>query len=144
MGINVFRQYTPPYRAWGNAPDELIINKWDWKPYKSPTFRGKVAVLIGPSTYSAAEDFLVAFRATGRGVTIGQPTGGSTGQPLMFPLPGEGMGIVCSKRDLFSDGTQFVGYGIAPDNYVDYSYQNFIQGKDEAIAAARHHFAQTR
>jgi C-terminal processing protease CtpA/Prc len=101
-----------------------------------------VAVLIGPSTYSAAEDFLAVCRASGRGITIGLQTGGSTGQPLMFPLPGEGMGIVCSKRDLMSGWTEFAGYGIRPDVAVNYTYANFINGRDEAIAEAVRYFGK--
>lgn len=50
-----------------------------------------------------------------RGKVIGEPTGGSTGQPLFYSLPFGGMGTVCSKRDLMNDGSEFVGVGIEPD-----------------------------
>jgi len=42
------------------------------------------------SNYSAAEDFVVAFDAMHRGTLVGETTGGSTGQPLIFQLPGGG------------------------------------------------------
>lgn len=56
-------------------------------------------VLTSARTYSAAEDFVVAFDAMKRGTIVGEPTGGSTGQPLLFVLPGGGTGRVCTKRD---------------------------------------------
>ncbi len=139
-GNSIVRKYTPPFRGWGMAPDELATFKDDWKPFKTPVFKGKVVVLTGPDTYSAAEDFVVAFKHAGRGLIIGQTTGGSTGQPLYFPLPGGGMGFVCSKRDLFIDNTEFIGIGIRPDIKVSYSYENFINGKDEALEAALESF----
>lgn len=50
-----------------------------------------VVLLTSAGTYSAAEDFAVAFDAAKRGTIIGETTGGSTGQPLMFKLPGGGL-----------------------------------------------------
>ncbi|MFV8837892.1 S41 family peptidase [Salinimicrobium soli] len=133
---SVIRHYRPPLRAWGQAPDELEFTQGDWKPYKGPTFKGKVVVLAGPDTYSAAEDFLTAFKTMKRGVVIGQPTGGSTGQPLFFPLPFGGMGAVCSKRDLFPDNSEFIGIGIKPDIEVKPTLQNIIDQQDVALQAA--------
>lgn len=141
FGINVQRQYRPTYRAWQQAPDKLSISKYEWKPYKGPVFKGKVVVLTGPLTYSAAEDFLVAFKAVGRGTLIGQITGGSTGQPLFFELPFGGKGAVCAKRDLMTDFTEFVGIGIPPDVEIDYTLEKFRAGEDEGIHAALRHFA---
>ena len=140
FGVNVQREYKPTQRAWQIEPDRLHISEYDWKPYKSPTFKGKVVVLAGPDTYSAAEDFIVAFRSIGRGVVIGQSTGGSTGQPLFFPLPFGGMGAVCSKRDLMVDRTEFVGVGLKPDVWVDYKLQDVLSAKDEALVEALKYF----
>lgn len=133
---SVIRNYRPPMRAWGMEPDELEMQQGDWKPYKKPTFKGEVIVLAGPDTYSAAEDFLAAFKAMHRGTVIGQTTGGSTGQPLFFELPFGGMGAVCSKRDLMVDGTEFIGIGIPPDIEVNPSAENIINQQDVALKAA--------
>jgi C-terminal processing protease CtpA/Prc len=72
-------------------------------------------LLVGPRTFSAAEDFAVAFDYMKRGKIIGQPTGGSTGQPVSFDLPGGGTARVCGKRDSYPNGKEFVGVGIIPD-----------------------------
>jgi len=136
QAVNIKRTYTPVERAWGNVPDKLDITHYDWKPHQDIVYNKPVALLIGPDTYSAAEDFTVGFKSISRGTIIGQATGGSTGQPLFFQLPLGGMGFVCAKRDLLSDGQEFVGRGIQPDIAVSYSYENFINGKDEAIEKA--------
>jgi C-terminal processing protease CtpA/Prc len=71
-----------------------------------------------------------------RGVVIGEPSGGSTGQPVFFTLPGGGMGAICSKRDYFSDGTEFIGVGIQPDVVVHPTAKSIALGKDDALDAA--------
>jgi hypothetical protein len=60
-----------------------------------------VLVLTSARTYSAAEDFVVAFDAMQRGRIVGEATGGSTGQPLLFDLPGGGKARICTKRDSY-------------------------------------------
>ena len=91
-----------------------------------------VMVLIGPRTFSAAEDFTVAFDYMKRGKLIGMPTGGSTGQPVPFALPGGGSARVCGKRDTYPDGKEFVGIGIMPDIAVKRRIKDLWNGKDAA------------
>lgn len=142
QGRSVIRHFVPPYRSW-NRPDELDITIYDWKPYKGKLYDKPVAVLIGPDTYSAAEDFLVAFKSIQRGKLFGETTGGSTGQPIFFSLPGGGMGRVCAKRDLMADGTEFVGKGIAPDFPVGYTLTGIRLKKDEVVQAALKYLIQS-
>ena len=99
-------------------------------------FHGPVAVLIGPQTFSAAEDFVMSFKAMQRGVLVGSFTGGSTGHPLHFDLPGGGSGRVCAKRDTFPDGSAFVGKGIALDVSVALTVADVRAGRDPVLAAA--------
>lgn len=101
-----------------------------------PPFTGPVAVLISPRTYSAAEDFVMAFDAMNRGLLVGEPTGGCTGQPLLFPLPGGGWVRVCSRRDTYPDGREFVGIGIQPDCLVHPTIDDFLSERDPVLEAA--------
>ncbi len=134
--ISVMRQYRPSYRAWGSEPVTIELNRDDWKPYKNKLYNKPVVVVTGPATYSAAEDFTGAFKTCGRGKIVGAPTGGSTGQPLGYDLPGGGLGFVCSKRDIMSDGTEFVGIGIKPDLEVYPTIKGIQQGRDEVLEKA--------
>jgi C-terminal processing protease CtpA/Prc len=137
-GKAAIRAYHPVGRAWGN-PEGAEINGYDWKPYKPTRYTKPVAVLTSGATYSAAEDFTATFQGMKRGVVIGEPTGGSTGQPVMFMLPAGGTGRVCAKRDYFSDGTEFVGIGIQPDILVRPTIKSIAAGKDDVLIAALHH-----
>jgi carboxyl-terminal processing protease len=132
----VMRRYGPTDRAWGTLMewDELAAD--EIRPANGPRFDGPVAVLTGPETFSAAEDFLVAWKNSGRGATIGSATGGSTGQPLVFTLPGGGRARVCTKRDTFPDGREWVGVGIQPDIEVHAEVADVIAGRDPAVERA--------
>jgi C-terminal processing protease CtpA/Prc len=103
---------------------------------RSQHFHGPVAVLIGPETFSAAEDFVVSFKAMKRGLVIGQTTAGSTGQPLMFDMPGGGSARICAKRDTYPDGSEFVGSGIAPDVAVVPTVQDVRAHRDPVVERA--------
>src|SRR6185312_948085 len=93
-------------------------------------------VLIGNNTASAAEDFLIMLAGLkNRATTIGQLTFGSTGQPLIFDLPGGGSARVCAKKDTYPNGKEFVGYGIKSDILVQQNINDIIEGKDTELEA---------
>jgi carboxyl-terminal processing protease len=137
------RNYRPTYRAWGNpqekfgeeassiSADRLKAVRKGAKVYDKP-----VIVLSSPRTFSAAEDFLVAFKPLKRGLIIGEPSGGSTGQPMVISLPGGGSARICTKRDAFADGTEFVGVGVVPDVPASPKITDFIEGKDAVLEVA--------
>lgn len=70
------------------------------------------------------------------GVIIGEPTGGSTGQPLSFRLPGGGTGRVCTLQTRYADGRDFVGNGVQPKVRVTPTLADFRAGKDTVLDAA--------
>jgi carboxyl-terminal processing protease len=71
-----------------------------------------------------------------RGTLVGEPTGGSTGQPLSFNLPGGGSARVCAKRDTYPDGKRFAGVGIMPDVLAPARVSDFASGEDSVLKAA--------
>jgi C-terminal processing protease CtpA/Prc len=140
------REAFPTHRARAPVYEALVRaqgrpQRWDdvspatWPPaarcYAKPT-----AVLIGPETGSAAEDFCVTFAAMQRGPLIGMPTAGTTGQPLRFPLPGGGSGRVCTCDCVGPDGTEYVGKGVQPDIAVHTTAANLRAGLDAELEAA--------
>lgn len=130
------RQYTPTFLfkdkiTWvsGGAEEiQPIANK--------QIYKGAVVVLIGPRTFSAAEDFLVTFDNAQRGTKIGLPTAGSTGQQIYFDLPGGGFARVCAKKDTYPDGKTFVGKGIIPDVKVSVNLDDIQEGRDVTLYKA--------
>ncbi|BDU19771.1 S41 family peptidase [Dyella sp. GSA-30] len=100
-------------------------------------FRGPVALLIGAQTFSAGEDFVMSFDTLKRGILVGQPTGGSTGMPMSFMLPGGGWARICVKWDRYPDGREFVGRGITPTIALAPSVADVRAGKDPVLERAR-------
>ena len=132
--------YRPSFRAWGYATDSYESTGNMELPNPDQHYAGPVAVLSGTSTFSAAEDFLVAFDVMDRGPIIGQASGGSTGQPLGFYLPGGGSARVTTKRDTYPDGSDFVGDGVQPDTLAPPTVKAFIERRDLALEAALRYF----
>jgi carboxyl-terminal processing protease len=78
-------------------------------------FGGQVILLVDRYAGSAAEDFVMPFKDTGRGILVGETTQGSSGQPYRLDL-GNGMSLmVGAARYWFPDGAPFEGVGITPD-----------------------------
>lgn len=98
--------------------------------------RSLLAVGLFLASAAVAEDFAVAFDVAGRSALVGEATGGSTGQPLMFALPGGGQARVCTKRDTYPDGREFVGVGVIPDRKVPTTVADLRAGRDRALEAA--------
>lgn len=74
-----------------------------------------IAILIGPKTGSAAEDFLIFLDGSRNIKLIGESTAGSSGQPLNVKLPRGFTAIICAKRDTYPDGRDFINIGIQPN-----------------------------
>jgi C-terminal processing protease CtpA/Prc len=130
------REYRPAFRAWGEAEGSHVGPPTSIAPNAKLHFAGPVLVLTSPRTYSAAEDFALSFDLMQRGRIVGQPSGGSTGQPLLLKLPGGGGARICTKRDSYPDGREFVGVGIQPQVVVEPRVDDFRAGRDTVLDAA--------
>ncbi|MBV7535047.1 hypothetical protein KW842_04605 [Duganella sp. sic0402] len=115
---------------WQRMPD------WQYALTREQVYDGPVAVLTGAQTYSAGEDFVLSFTIMQRGLTIGEATGGSTGQAINFTLPGGGAARVCAKRDTFPDGREFVGIGVTPSIEVRQTVVALRAGRDPVLERA--------
>jgi C-terminal processing protease CtpA/Prc len=141
------REHRAAHKAWGRFneryKDYAEMNAW----YDGGT-HGAVApaegrrlivptvVLQEHATFSAAEDFLIAIEKIPQITTVGRPSGGSTGQPLGIDLPGGGRANICTKRDTYPDGRDFVGIGIAPDIFVEARVEDVQKSRDPALDRA--------
>jgi C-terminal processing protease CtpA/Prc len=141
------REHVAAYKAWGRFSERYTdynqMNAWrDGGTHGAvPPAEGRrlivpTVVLQDHATFSAAEDFLVAIEKIPQITTIGRPSGGSTGQPLALELPGGGRANICTKRDTYPDGRDFVGIGIAPDIIVEPTLLDVQGGRDPALERA--------
>ncbi|MCX2739492.1 S41 family peptidase [Pontibacter anaerobius] len=156
---NTTRQHLASYKAWGvfTAPKDTVGNEWaarslnafqdrlmhefDYSPAQNKVQQSEkvivpTAILIGHKTASAAEDFLIYADNQKHMTKIGENSFGSTGQPFMFEMPGGGHARICTKKDTYPDGREFVGYGVKPDIEVKMTLQDYIQKKDPVLEKA--------
>ncbi len=126
--------YNPANASW-NYPKEWYLQKsYDNPPVMNKKiFTKPVVLLINEGTFSSAEDFCVGFRSMKRGYIIGTPSGGSTGNAIYFDLPGGGRLQICTKKDTYPDGTEFVGVGIIPDIEVKETIPSFLSTMQSEI-----------
>jgi carboxyl-terminal processing protease len=130
-------KWVAAYRAWGD-PETPVQPPVDMiEPDAARHFSGPVVMLASPRTFSAGEDMVVAFAQAHRGPLIGEATAGSTGQPLVFKLPGGGTARICAKHDSFADGRDFVGSGVTPDVVVHTTRRDVVAGYDPVMERAR-------
>jgi C-terminal processing protease CtpA/Prc len=129
-------EYHPTFRAWGLGAQSYTEPDGGHAPKAGKFYAKPVVVLTSARTYSAAEDFCVAFDYMKRGTIIGEPTGGSTGQPLFFKLPGGLSARVRTKHDTYPDGKEFVDVGVQPGIVVRPTVQGLRSGRDEVLEAA--------
>ena len=78
----------------------------------------------------------MSFDTMRRGKLIGEPTAGTTGQPLSFSLPGGGSGRVCTMRCTYPDGREFVGSGINPHIPVKPTAEDIKSNHDVVLETA--------
>ena len=64
--------------------------------------------------------------------------------PIIFNLPGGALALICTKKDFFPDGTEFIGYGINPDIEVNLSIEDVINDTDKFLNVAVDHLFSTK
>ncbi|MFN8291379.1 MAG: S41 family peptidase [Chitinophagaceae bacterium] len=152
------RNHLAAFKAWGKfiKPADTLYSDWNkkaWHVYHDDYYYAfdyepdtiqlsakrivvPTAVLISNNTASAAEDFLISADNQPHFKKIGEPSFGSTGQPFLFDLPGGGSARVCTKKDTYPDGREFVGYGVQPDIKVAPGLQDFLRDNDVVLNTA--------
>ncbi|HUW83597.1 MAG TPA: S41 family peptidase [Phycisphaerae bacterium] len=134
--------YAPALRGWGRGENGTGVT-WEVVQMPSltpaintPSFLGELVLLISAATASAAEDFVGPLAVGGRAKTIGEPTCGSTGNPLMLELPGGGSFRVCTRYMLLPDKSEFIGMGIQPDVLAKPTVEDVATGRDPVLERA--------
>lgn len=121
------RQYIATRRAWGSAGTWWSPGPQKWPGLGENRLVLPVIMLVGPRTLSAADVFAEAFRVNTMGTIIGEPTGGSTGDPVSFALPGGGIARIATSRNLGA---------VMPDVVVGRTAADLVAGRDAALDEA--------
>jgi len=120
-----FPEYSPGWYSFSSIDIEPEKNYYD----------GPIVILTDRMTSSAAEDLVVILQGNNRAKVIGEPTHGSTGQPIYFDLPGGGRVRICTCLSQYPDGRNLTGVGAQPDILVKRTIQAIAEGRDEVLEA---------
>jgi carboxyl-terminal processing protease len=126
------RQYVATLNVWGQ-PGGWYQPKPSVGEGKPDFYARPVVMLVGPRSLSATDVFAAAFQSMKRGKLVGEPTAGSTGDPLVFALPGGGSARVSTSTD---DGPGLIGRGVQPEIRVPRTVRDLLAGRDAALEAA--------
>jgi carboxyl-terminal processing protease len=103
---------------------------------REPIYSGPVVVIMETSNFSSAEQFLVSLVDSGRVQTVGRATGGGSGNPTVFRLPGGRNAKFSTANFVRNDGTPIEGVGLVPDVPVKWTVEDFREGRDPDLEAA--------
>ncbi len=108
------------------------------KPYDIVNFPGRVGVLVGPKTLSAAESFVFSLQESGLAVFFGTHTGGdSGGGPVTFETVNRMyFRFPTRSADQTYSGKSMEGYGLEPDFFVEQTHSDFLDGRDTVLEYA--------
>lgn len=152
------RSYNAAYASWGAriSPSDTIGNSENKEYYQNyhnqamseggmnrfvfssdyPRLIVPTAILINYATCSSSENALVMTDGHTHITLIGEPTSGSTGNPVEYPIiPGITCHI-CTKKDVYPDGREFVGKGIPPHIFVPETLRDLTEKTDRVLERA--------
>jgi len=128
--------YRAVYRAYGLSQRATALAQPLFSPDLNHHLSLPLVILTSAETFSAGEDFVALFDSMHRGLVIGEPTAGSTGQPFSFKLPGGGSARICTKDTRTPDGHVYMGVGLQPQILVRPSIADIRNGRDAALEKA--------
>lgn len=122
--------------------NELVSSKLELKP-QGDFLDKKVVVLTGPKCLSSNEMFIMMMKDTGIAETIGQTTGGGSGNPKSFEISLKGktyMLTVSSWRMIRNNGSNLESVGIEPNLPVAITSEDIVNHRDIELEVAKEYF----
>ena len=93
----------------------------------------KIVILTGPRSISSSEMFVLMLKDTGKAITIGQTTGGGSGNPIFFDLHlgNKDFLLGVSRWRMYrNNGEEIEGNGIEPDITVEINPEDVVNHHD--------------
>lgn len=104
-----------------------------------PGLRKRLILLTGPLSYSTNESFVMSLKDTGKAQTVGETTGGGSGNPVakQLALGGRNFVLLTSTwRRYRLNGEPLEGKGIAPDFEIKTGAEDIKAKRDPVLAKA--------
>lgn len=119
----------------GSTPERTPLVEREMEPTDRVSYRGPVATISGPNTFSAAEHFLLSMRALKHPVCfIGEPSDGILSAILGKQLPTEGTKLGLSNMIIYDHtGQAFEAIGVPVD--IEATTFETVDSSSDRIAA---------
>ena len=111
--------------------DLEVTSKRVIAPPKIKNYRKPIVCMFGPGAVSSGEGMAMMFRAIKSCTTVGQPTRGSSGNPLPVTLPNKVVVWYSRWVSMMPDGTVIEDRGVKPEIIVKH-----VQGSDPTFTKA--------
>jgi C-terminal processing protease CtpA/Prc len=102
----------------------------------SPTYAGRIVILVDESSQSQAEYTAMAFRSARGALVAGSTTAGADGNVSPIVLPGGLRTLISGIGVFYPDRRPTQQVGIVPDIVVHPTISGIRQGRDEVLEAA--------
>lgn len=117
------------------SPVQACVTNKKRKP-KNNSYQGKIFLLIGTNTFSAAENLVIDLKESNNAIIIGSPTGGDTGnRPKTFTTK-QGFKYRFPTRkppQVSNNGFPMEGIGIKPHFEVCQTIEDFLKNRDTVL-----------
>jgi len=138
LGSHLISQSTPfarfTYGQLSNPGAFAWTEPVDLKP-ASPTYDGKVVILVDESSQSQSEYTTMAFRSAPGALVVGSTTAGADGNVSPVPLPGGLNAMITGIGVFYPDRRPTQRIGIVPDLVVRPTIAGIREGRDEVLEA---------
>ncbi len=120
---------------WVTNGDDLFMEQ----QVSSPSYRGKVYVLVDGLTFSAGSILAAYIKSTGRGLIIGEESGGYSngvtgGRSVSFQLANTGISFsIPPLQTYFELETPNAEGGVIPDYQVQATIKDLVNGNDPTL-----------
>ena len=107
----------------------------------------KVVILTSPTCLSSCELFILMLKDTGRAITVGQTTGGGSGNAAAFPLRLGDKDFtlkVSTWRVIRNNGQELENVGIEPDIPVEITPEDVVSRRDVELEKALEYLKTAR
>jgi C-terminal processing protease CtpA/Prc len=119
-----------------SGPDVRTVNSSHYEVNPSKPYCGPMVLLVSAQTLSNGEDFSAQLVGAHRVTVVGRRSAGTNGNITSLLLPGGGFASFTGMEVRNVDGSQFHGIGIVPDYVVNYTAQDFVDGRDRDLEKA--------
>ena len=119
-----------------SGPDVKTVNSSHYEVDPVNPYCGPIVLMVSSQIISNNEDMAAQLVGAHRVTVVGRRSAGTNGNITGIMLPGGGFAPFTGMEVRNVDGSQFHGIGIVPQYVVNYTAQDFADGRDRDLEVA--------